>query len=163
MLASTPKDCKCNYRVKSSCPINGKFQGNSIVYKAVVTSEQEKKEYIGLTEHAFKHQYSSHQTSFRHQKYEQSTEVTKHIWSLKRKNETYNIEWVIYETAPVCTNKTKKCQLCATEKLKIITADRKITLNRRSELVSKRRRQNKFTSNVFLPSITKNLSPRRNP
>ena len=92
--------------------MNGKCQEKSIMYKAVVTSEQEKKEYIGLTEHAFKQRYSSHQTSFRHQKYEQSTELSKHIWSLKKKDETYNIEWEICEKAPAYTNKTKKCQLC---------------------------------------------------
>ena len=87
VLASTPQDCKCNCRVKSKC------QEKSIVYKAVVKSTQEKKEYIGLTEHAFKQMCLSHQTSFRHQKYEQSTELSKHIWSVKKKGETYNIEW----------------------------------------------------------------------
>ena len=67
VLASTPQDCKCNCRDKSNCPMNGKCQEKSIVYKAVVTSEREKKEYIGLTEHAFKERDSSHQTSVRHQ------------------------------------------------------------------------------------------------
>ena len=72
VLASTPHNCKCTCRVKSNCPMNGKCQEKSIVYKAVVTSEQEKKEYIGLTEHPFKQRYSSHQTSFRHQKYDKA-------------------------------------------------------------------------------------------
>ena len=87
VLASTPQDCKCNCQVKSNCPMKGKCQEKSIVYKAVVTSEQEKKEYIGLTEHA-----SNNGTeATRHQKYEQSTELSKHIWSLKKKDETYNL------------------------------------------------------------------------
>ena len=77
-----------------------------------------------------------------------------HIWSLKKKDETYSIEWGICEKAPPYTNKTKKRQLCRDEKLKIITVDRKNTLNRRSELVSKCRHQNKFYLLTFLPSIT---------
>ena len=83
-----------------------------VVYKAVVTSEQDKKEYIGLTEHAFKQRYSSHQSSFRHQIYEQSTELSKHIWSLKKKDGAYTIEWEICEKAPAYTNKPKSAN-CA--------------------------------------------------
>ena len=130
------------------------YQEKSLGYKAVETSIQEKKAYIRLTEHAFKQRYSSYQTSFRHQRYEQNTELSKHIWSLKKKDKTYNIEWEIGEKAPAYANKTKKCQLCLTEKLKIITADRKITSNRRGELVSKCRHQKKFYLSAFLPFIT---------
>ena len=154
ILGNTTPDAICNCRVKSQCPMDGKCQERSIIYKAVVTSAETKKQYIGLTEHAFKQRYSNHQTSFRHQKYEQSTELSKHIWMLKKGNEPYSIAWEICEKTPSYTNKTKKCQLCLAEKLHIITADSNVTLNKRSELVSKCRHQNKFYLSAFMPSIT---------
>ena len=95
ILGNTTPDAICNCRVKSQCPMDGKCQERSIIYKAVVTSAETKKQYIGLTEHAFKQRYSNHQTSFRHQKYEQSTELSKHIWMLKKGNEPYSIAWEI--------------------------------------------------------------------
>ena len=137
ILGNTTPDAICNCRVKSQCPMDGKCQDRSIIYKAVVTSAETKKQYIGLTGHAFKQRYSNHQTSFRHQKYEQSTELSKHIWMLKKGNEPYSITWEICEKTPLYTNKTRKCQLCLAEKLHIITADSNVTLNKRSELVSK--------------------------
>ena len=84
ILGNTTPDAICNCRVKSQCSMDGKCQERSIIYKAVVTSAETKKQYIGLTEHSFKQRYSNQQTSFRHQKYEQSTELSKHIWMLKK-------------------------------------------------------------------------------
>ena len=154
IIGNTTPDAICNCRVKSQCPMDGKCQERSIIYKAVVTSAETNKQYIGLTEHAFKQRYSNHQTSFRHQKYEQSTELSKQIWMLKKGKEPYSIAWEICKKTQSYTNKTKKCQLCLAEKLHIITADINVTLNKRSELVSKCRHQNKFYLSAFMPSIT---------
>ena len=154
ILGNTTPDAICNCRVKSQCVMDGKCQKRSIHLLGSYTSAETKKQYIGLTEYAFQQRYSNHQTSFRHQKYEQSTELSKHIWMLKKGNEPYRIAWEICEKTPLYTNKTKKCQMCLAEKLHIITADSNMTLNKRSELVSKCRHQTKFYLSAFMPSIT---------
>ena len=53
ILGNTTPDAICNCGVKSQCSMDGKCQERSIIYKAVVTSAETKKQYIGLTEHAF--------------------------------------------------------------------------------------------------------------
>ena len=55
------------------------------------------------------------------------------------------ITWSIKTSAPAYTNITKRCMLCLQEKMAIITfPDEDSLLNRRSELVSKCRPENKF-------------------
>ena len=63
---------------------------------------------------------------------------------------SYKIHWTILAKAAAYNNKTKRCNLCLTEKLHIIRADTSTLLNKRSELISKCRHENKF--------LLKNLS-----
>ena len=53
------------------------------------------KNYIGPTEGTFKQRYTQHKLSFRHRKYANRTELTKHIWKLKENHENYKISWSI--------------------------------------------------------------------
>ena len=51
---------------------------------AVTRKDNNKKDtYIGLTENTFKTRYRNHTASFRHAKLRNSTELSKHIWTLK--------------------------------------------------------------------------------
>ena len=104
----------------------------------------EKKVYIGLTENAFKQRYSNHMQSIRDEKYGNSTELSKYVWQLKKEGEEFKITWSINRRAQAYSNTTKRCDLCLTEKLSIINADKTTTLNKRSELVSKCRHKNKY-------------------
>ena len=126
----------------------------SIIYKATVVSGEEEREYIGLTENAFKQRYANHMSTFRHEKNEKSTELAKYVWNLKRRNEQYQMKWTIFKRAPSYSNATKHCCLCLTEKLSIMEANKDTTLNCRTELVSKCRHQNKFYLSRFVPSVT---------
>ena len=149
-----PTQKPCNCRQKDTCPLNGECQTENIVYQATVHGKQTKV-YIGLTENNFKQRYANHKQSFKHEKHENSTELSKHIWKLKRNNEPFSISWSISKTAQAYTNKTKRCNLCLTEKLTIIKADKSSTLNKRTELISKCRHENKFyLSNFNRASIT---------
>ena len=56
------------------------------------------------------------------------------LWSFK----------VIKATAPAYSNKSKWCHLCLTEKLYLIRAKKPSLLNKRTELISKCRPENKF-------------------
>ena len=143
------KDCNC--RNKQDCPMDGNCLTESVVYQAVVKNNRSDnaKTYIGLTEGTFKQRFYGHTSSFRHEKQEKSTGLSKYIWQRKSANEKYSIEWSVLRQAPAYSNITKKCDLCLTEKLMISSAEKKSSLNKRSELVSKCRHENKYLLRNF--------------
>ena len=73
-----------------------------------------------------------------------STELSKFIWLLKDNNTDFKIKWSILTSAAAYCNKSKRCNLCLAEKFFIIKAEKSTLLNKRSELVSKCRHENKF-------------------
>ena len=141
---STEKNCNC--RKKNDCPLKNNCLTSSVVYNANVTTESDTigKNYIGLTKETFKQRYTQHKLSFRNRNYSNSTELSKHIWTLKVSNTNFTINWSILATAPAYSNKTKRCHLCLTEKLYLIRAKKPYLLNKRSELISKCRHENNF-------------------
>ena len=112
------------------------------------------KKCIGSTETSFKQRLANHQTSFRHERYENSTELSKHIWKLKREGKAFRISWRILRKASAYSSLSKRCNLCLTEKLMILSADKTTLLNRRSELISKCRHQNKLSLLSFEGTVT---------
>ena len=120
----------------------------------VVVAGEEEREYIVLTENAFKQRCANHMSTFRHEKNEKSTELAKHVWKLKRRNEQYQIKWTILKRTPSYSNTTKHCCLCLTEKFSIMEANKDTTLNCRTELVSKCSHQSKFYLSRFVPAVT---------
>lgn len=143
----------CNCRDKRNCPLNGLCQSRSIVYKAQVISTETgmTKEYIGLTEPPFKQRLANHTMSFKHEKYENRTELSKYAWSLKRRGEDFNIRWSILQKTQAYSNISKRCNLCLAEKVQIIMADKEKRLNARCELVSTCRHARKFSLDMFTP------------
>ena len=82
-------------------------------------------------------------------KYANKTALSKYVWKLKEKNRNLEIQWSIKRQAKPYTSGTKTCNLCLSEKMAIFKVDKKLVLNKRSELISKCRQENKFyTSNV---------------
>ena len=154
---TTTKEKSCNCRNKSTCPLQESCLTTSIIYNAEVKREecnQPPKLYIGLTEHAFKQRYNNHNLTFRHEKYANSTELSKYIWQLKRNKKTFKVDWSISQRARPYSNETKRCDLCLTEKLCILNADKQTLLNKKSELISKCRHENKFYIANFKSNIT---------
>ena len=143
----------CNCRQKDNCPLNGECQASEIVYKAEVKSQGSGalKEYIGLTELPFKLRYANHQTSFRHERYRNSTELSKHSWDLRHQNVEHSVSWSIIARVQAYNNERKRCDLCLMEKLQIISAPRETRLNKRPEIVSTCRHANKFKLSNFVP------------
>ena len=149
-----PSEKPCNCRDKDRCPLNGVCQIHSIVYKATVVAGEDQRDYIGLTAQTFKQRFYSHQQSFWDKKYQSSTALSKHIWSLKEKNTNFEIKWEVRKKAMEYQNTTGRCNLCVAEKLAIIRADKKTSLNKRSELVSKCRHENRYYLCNFPPPIS---------
>ena len=136
----------CNCRKKEQCPLDNNCLSTSVIYNAQVITDEDTtgKNYIGLTEGTFKQRYTQHKLSFRNRKYTNSTELSKHIWKLNDAKKNYAINWSITTSASPYSNISKRCNLCLTEKLFILKADKASLLNKRSELISKCRHENKF-------------------
>ena len=142
---------KCNCRVKADCPLNGECLTTSVVYRATVKSRGEEKEYTGLTALTFKQRFYAHQHSIRHRENRHSTTLSNHVWSLKDRDRRFTIKWTVLRKAAAYQNASKKCNLCTAEKLEILRASKDRSLNRRSELVSKCRHENRFYLCNFPP------------
>ncbi|PIK50074.1 hypothetical protein BSL78_13083 [Apostichopus japonicus] len=89
----------CNCRKKDTCPLNGNCQASNIIYKAEVKTIDNCKTYIGLTEPPFKLRYGNHKMSLNHEKHQNATELSKHIWQLKQNNQPFSINWSIASRA----------------------------------------------------------------
>ena len=63
---------------------------------------------------------------------------------LKDKGTDHEIKWSILKRAKPYSGKPSRCNLCLAEKLCILTADKSVLLNKRSELITKCRHENKF-------------------
>ena len=85
---------------------------------------------------------------------EKVTELSKLIWDMKRKNAGYSISWSVVAQTPAYSNATKRCPLCLREKLEILHADRRMNINKQSELVAKCRHENKFYLSNFTAPVT---------
>ena len=134
----------CNCRKKDLCPLQGNCQATNIIYNAEVKENNNSQLYIGLTEPPFKLRYNNHTQSFKHEKHQNSTELSKHIWQLKRNKKPFTINWSIASRAQSYNSESKRCNLCLTEKLHILNAEKHSLLNKRPELISKCPHENKF-------------------
>ena len=112
----------------------------------VVTTLNDCKVYLGLTEDEWKKRYYNHTQSFRNKKYQKSTVLSSYIWELKNETgEMPELTWSIEKSIPAYSNISKRCLLCLHEKLAIVTYERPSELlNKRSELISKCRHENKY-------------------
>ena len=127
---------KCNCNDNTKCPLPGKCQTESIVYKAEVEAEGSTRNYIGMTANSFKRRYYIHNNSFNNRG-ANSTGLSKYIWELKDKNKTFELAWSIQAKAPSFTPETNKCYLCLTEKVLILKSEKRTSLNKRHEIFSK--------------------------
>jgi len=99
----------CNCRQKNKCPLNGNCLQSSVIYQTTVkhNDDNTSETYIGLTENDFKTRYRNHIASFRHSKHKNSTELNKHIWTLKDSNIDYSISWNIISSSSSYTEGQK--------------------------------------------------------
>ena len=90
-VCNTPTK-SCNCRANTVCPLNGECLTECFVYKAsVLVSGGPNRVYYGATEGTFKSWYYNHTKSFRMEQYSRDTELSKHMWELKRNGLDANI------------------------------------------------------------------------
>ena len=145
ILSPEQQSFGCTCRVKNECPLNGESQTPSVIYPAdlIYDSNDEEKFYFGLVNTTFKERYRNHVRDYKHEKYENSTELAKYIWQLKRDNISFSVKWTIITKVYGSPNPLL-CKLCLTEKLWIINLiNGGNMLNKSSELLSSWRHLNK--------------------
>ena len=137
----------CNCRNPDNCPLDNKCLTSKIVYSAeIITDDQQlSKFYLGICETEFKTRFNNHKKSFRHRENEKDTELSKYIWELKDKHTEYQIRWSIARKSSGYNPVTKSCNLCLLEKLLLCNfSDKSRLINKRLDLVSKCRHENKY-------------------
>ena len=148
-ILSPPADYiakKCNCRNEGNCPLNGNCLVSNVIYNCNIkhNNDVESINYIGLTENTFKDRFYKHRNSFKYSSKANCTELSKYIWESKNNNNIdFDITWSILDRAKPYANGSKRCNLCTSEKYHVITTTSNI-INKRSELVSKCRHENKF-------------------
>ena len=139
---------KCNCINKEKCPLNNECQESCIVYQATITSslrDEKEKIYFGVSETKFKLRFANHKKSFSNRRYEKDTELAIEYWRLKDLNADPNITWKIKKKCSLRMAGSKNCNLCLNEKLLILGFKENNILNKRNELVSKCRHENKHS------------------
>ena len=134
----------CNCRKKDLCPMSGHCLQSAIIYKATVSSKDEEKFYIGATEQTFKKRYPKHKEAIAQKTSKSATTLSTYIWSLKDKGEDPSIKWEIIKKCQPYACGSRRCDVCLTEKLFILSADKARCINKNTELMQKCRHSNKF-------------------
>ena len=131
--------------------MNGKCLSKAIVYKATVKTDNAQVYYVGITGGTFKERYGNHKKSFKHEKYSKDTELSKHIWDLKKRGTQYEITWEIMRQSNTNNRKSGICNLCLEERFEILKCEK--PLNQRNEMIAKCRHSN--SNKVSKPSRVK--------
>ena len=121
----TPQPDTCNCRKKSDCPLEGKCLQTDVIYQATVSTETATETYVGLATN-FKERYRNHETSFRHSKRRNETQLSKYVWNLQNEKKPFQIKWKILKKCKPYSNVSKKCSLCLNEKFIIICKKRTV-------------------------------------
>ena len=132
---------------KNTCSLNGNCLQSTLINQATITRKDNSttEMYIGLTKNGLKTRYRNHTASFQHTKHRNSTELSKHIWTLKENNIDHFILWHILSSRSPYNNASKRCNLCLKEKLLIIHQPELSSLNKHNELVSSYHHKKKAT------------------
>lgn len=130
--ANPEKSCNC--RKKDECPLRGNCMIKTVVYKATVRSNNTEKAYIGQTGGQFKTRFRNHKKSFNSEKYANETELSKYIWELKKKKQSYQLTWEVIKQSNTSIRESGSCNLCLDEKIELINC--KNSLNKKTELIS---------------------------
>ena len=141
---STPKTCNC--LKKEDCPMNGFCLTKSLLYYARITCDKENytQLYKGICETTFKKRYANHKKSFNVPTYKNDAKLSTEYWALKTKQLNPKVSWQIKRRCNSYNPISRKCNLCLNEKLEIQDDQDKNLSNKRSEIISHCRHQNKF-------------------
>ena len=147
--------CKCVGKY-GKCPIPGKCNLKSVVYKADVQNPitNEVKSYIGLTKNEFIKRFDQHRYAMNRRISTHATTLSKHVWKIKDETGIEpKIDWSIKARAFSFSSGSRQCDLCLSEKLEILQAEKSSSLNKRDELLYMCRHKIPFRLEKFKPKL----------
>ena len=123
-----------------ACPLDGEWLTKGVVYevKVIVDGAGNDMIYIGSASTTFKNRYGNHNASLRREKKQKSTKLSKHVWELKQSGVEYQR---ILCRAKEYSTLSKRCNLCLTEELFIMTARKETHLNSRTDQCQRQKEQ----------------------
>ena len=155
-VAAAPKKCNCNK--KDECPLeNDCTQAVNVIYHATVKTENSEETYVGSTTN-FKKRLYNYNSDFSKPSRRNNTTLSAHVWTHKDSNTKSDLTWKIIDKAPSFSPVTGTCQLCTTEKFKIIFNPEICSLNSRNELFTHCRHKEKLLLVKYVRKKRKNGS-----
>ena len=120
-------------------------------YKKSILNDKENytKLYKGICETTLKKRYANHKKSFNVPTYKNNTKLSTEYWALKIKQLNPKVSWQIKRRYNSYNPISRRCNLCLNEKLEILDDQDKNLLNKRSEIISHCRNQNKFKLKIL--------------
>ena len=85
----------CNCRIKGSCPLNGKYLHQCMVYEAEIATNITYRKYYEMSEGELKSRYNNQGQSFRHISHNNDAELSKYFWLLKANGTDFLLKWSI--------------------------------------------------------------------
>ena len=132
------RKCNCTKKSKKNCPLEGHCLQKSVIYQAHVTTNNKTMTYTGMTKNTFKQRFNGHNATIKKRPLkEKVTTLSDYVWKLKDQKVPFTIKWAIKSKAYAFSSGGKSCDLCITEKMTIMLADQRYSLNQRKELLSK--------------------------
>ena len=100
ILIPKNKQIKCNFGIKNSCPLDNKCLTSQLIYQADVKNnlDDECKYYVRLSGTTFKERCSNQKSWFNNENSKNSTELPKHVWSLRENNKIPSVKSNIVKT-----------------------------------------------------------------
>ena len=129
----------CNCRNSANCPLNKECREKAVIYKASITSDG-----LDAPKRNSRPVITTTPTFFRYREQRNATELSKAFWNAKDSGREPSIKWSIADRATAYQPGSRSCNLCLTEKLAILLADKRTARNKRSELTGKCRHKNKY-------------------
>lgn len=84
----------CNCTKEGQMPLEGNCVSKAIVYQAKVISDTKTETYVGLAGTEFKGRFKNHLLSLDNETGKNDTELSKHIWQLKSKQQYLTIKCI---------------------------------------------------------------------
>ena len=144
---------ECNCQI-GPCPVDGKCLVEGLVYTGTIDTKNNNYTYYGSTGNTFKERFNNHKQDLNTET-KTGTMLSNKYWELKKENPTEDpqIKWQIINKCHRLTAGTPICDVCLTEKSRILLQhkgpppkppDNTIFINQRSELFSKCRHRRRF-------------------
>ena len=104
-----------------------------------------------MTKGPFMTRYSNHKSSFCLPQYRNATKLSEALWTLKDSATPYTIKWDIVKCGTLYKNGKEYCNLCTTEKVKMILRSKDPQLiNSTNEIMAKCRLQTQEKVSIMI-------------